>query len=162
MPVCGHCSKRGRPNECTWDIFQPANDVFLPPTIARTSELEHLADRLAHVEAYLKTLPPNFALFRPLAAIAPANAESSTRNVAAKAERELEDGYSDVSMLHFSSVLSKDLKPDDASHWLDTDGRRRGDSRERCLQRPTCPRPNIKSAVSSDFWTPADEHKLVV
>ncbi|GAA5906084.1 hypothetical protein JCM6882_003554 [Rhodosporidiobolus microsporus] len=66
MPVCGHCSKRNRPTDCTWDVFQPANDAFLPPTLARTAEVEQLAVRLAHVEKYLATLPPNFALFRPL------------------------------------------------------------------------------------------------
>ncbi|GAA5825755.1 hypothetical protein JCM11251_000359 [Rhodosporidiobolus azoricus] len=66
MPVCGHCAKRNRPTDCTWDVFQPANDAFLPPTLARTAEVEQLALRLAHVEKYLATLPPNFALFRPL------------------------------------------------------------------------------------------------
>ncbi|GAA5878686.1 hypothetical protein JCM16303_002172, partial [Sporobolomyces ruberrimus] len=101
MPVCGHCSKRGRPNDCTWDVFQPANDAFLPPTIARTSELEHLADRLAHVESYLKTLPPNFALFRPLVLPAAQTATSTPADSgtkepgSAKPEKEAEDGYSD-------------------------------------------------------------------
>lgn len=57
---------RNRPEDCTWDVFQPANDAFLPPTIARSTDLEALTARLAHVEAYLKTLPPNFAMFRPL------------------------------------------------------------------------------------------------
>ncbi|KAG0667170.1 hypothetical protein C6P46_002582 [Rhodotorula mucilaginosa] len=47
-------------------IVKPANDAFLPPTIARSTDLEALTARLAHVEAYLKTLPPNFAMFRPL------------------------------------------------------------------------------------------------
>ncbi|GAA5980707.1 hypothetical protein JCM5350_006359 [Sporobolomyces pararoseus] len=100
MPVCGHCSKRGKPGDCTWDIFQPNNDVFLPPTIARTSELQQLQERLAHVEAYLKTLPPNFALFRPLvpntSASSSTPAESNTRESGAKTEKEAEDGYSDT------------------------------------------------------------------
>ncbi|GAA5861890.1 hypothetical protein JCM3774_001341 [Rhodotorula dairenensis] len=66
MPTCGNCQRRNRPEDCTWDVFQPANDAFLPPTIARSTDLEALTARLAHVEAYLKTLPPNFAMFRPL------------------------------------------------------------------------------------------------
>ncbi|BGP55261.1 hypothetical protein JCM8202v2_002859 [Rhodotorula sphaerocarpa] len=66
MPTCGNCQRRNRPEDCTWDVFQPANDAFLPPTIARSTDLGALAARLAHVEAYLKTLPPNFAMFRPL------------------------------------------------------------------------------------------------
>ncbi|GAA5928564.1 uncharacterized protein JCM15063_003911 [Sporobolomyces koalae] len=100
MPVCGHCSKRGRPSDCTWDVFQPANDAFLPPSIARTSELEHLAERLAHVETYLKTLPPNFALFRPLlppsATSSSTPVDSSNKEPGMKQEREQEDGYSDT------------------------------------------------------------------
>ncbi|GAA6060062.1 hypothetical protein JCM10212_003023 [Sporobolomyces blumeae] len=100
MPVCGHCSKRGRPSDCTWDVFQPANDAFLPPTIARTSELENLAARLAHVESYLKTLPPNFALFRPLVPVANSPNtpnDSTTRHDPVKSDqRDGEDGYSDT------------------------------------------------------------------
>ncbi|GAA5911475.1 uncharacterized protein JCM6883_005771 [Sporobolomyces salmoneus] len=100
MPVCGHCSKRGRPTDCSWDILDPGNvDTFLPSTIARTSELEQLAERLAHVEAYLKTLPPNFALFRPLVPQVNASTtpgDSNAKDVAPKAEKEVEDGYSDT------------------------------------------------------------------
>ncbi|GAA5868804.1 hypothetical protein JCM1840_005125 [Sporobolomyces johnsonii] len=102
MPVCGNCSKRGRPSDCSWDVFQPANDAFLPPSIARTSDLETLAARLAHVEAYLKTLPPNFALFRPYAGItsgAMGMGENGRTLISAggpKAERDAEDGYSDT------------------------------------------------------------------
>ncbi|BGO93876.1 hypothetical protein NBRC10512_006114 [Rhodotorula toruloides] len=66
MPICGNCTKRGKPSECAWDVLQPANDVYLPPNLARTSDLEALAARLAHVEKYLRTLPPNLAPFRPL------------------------------------------------------------------------------------------------
>ncbi|GAA5940469.1 hypothetical protein JCM1841_001026 [Sporobolomyces salmonicolor] len=102
MPVCGNCSKRGRPSDCSWDVFQPANDAFLPPSIARTSDLETLARRLAHVEAYLKTLPPNFALFRPYAGTtsgAMRTGENGRTAISAggpKAERDAEDGYSDT------------------------------------------------------------------
>lgn len=55
---------RGRPNECTWEAFA-TEDGALPTSIARSSDLIALASRLAHVEAYLKTLPPNLANFRP-------------------------------------------------------------------------------------------------
>ncbi|GAA5958019.1 hypothetical protein JCM21900_004747 [Sporobolomyces salmonicolor] len=102
MPVCGNCSKRGRPSDCSWDVFQPANDAFLPPSIARTSDLETLARRLAHVEAYLKTLPPNFALFRPYAGTtsgAMRTGENGRTAISAggpKVERDAEDGYSDT------------------------------------------------------------------
>ncbi|GAA5850159.1 hypothetical protein JCM9279_003552 [Rhodotorula babjevae] len=111
MPVCGNCTKRGRPSECAWDVFQPANDAFLPPSIARTSELESLAHRLAHVERYLQTLPPNFALFRPIAPGLGAGAGAggagagqqgggqvvqAGRRGAARADREGEEGYSDT------------------------------------------------------------------
>ncbi|GAA5945324.1 hypothetical protein JCM3775_007595, partial [Rhodotorula graminis] len=114
MPVCGNCTKRGRPSECAWDVFQPANDAFLPPSIARTSELESLAHRLAHVERYLQTLPPNFALFRPIApgsgvsaggAAGGAGSQGGGQVVqagrrgagqGARADREGEDGYSDT------------------------------------------------------------------
>lgn len=61
-----HLAERGKPSECAWDVLQPANDVYLPPNLARTSDLEALAARLAHVEKYLRTLPPNLAPFRPL------------------------------------------------------------------------------------------------
>ncbi|BGP31851.1 hypothetical protein JCM10296v2_003628 [Rhodotorula toruloides] len=66
MPICGNCTKRGKPSECAWDVLQPANDVYLPPNLARTSDLEALAARLAHVEKYLRTLPPNLAPYRAL------------------------------------------------------------------------------------------------
>ncbi|GEM07470.1 zn(2)-C6 fungal-type transcription factor [Rhodotorula toruloides] len=66
MPICGNCTKRGKPSECAWDVLQPANDIYLPPNLARTSDLQALAARLAHVEKYLRTLPPNLAPFRPL------------------------------------------------------------------------------------------------
>lgn len=80
-------------------MFQPANEAFLPPTIARTSELETLAARLAHVETYLKTLPPNFALFRPHVPISGSPrtpAEGAPQENASRPEKEAEDGYSDV------------------------------------------------------------------
>ncbi|BGP39812.1 hypothetical protein JCM10449v2_003763 [Rhodotorula kratochvilovae] len=104
MPVCGNCTKRGRPSECAWDVFQPANDAFLPPTIARTAELDSLAQRLAHVERYLQTLPPNFALFRPLApGAAPAAGgqavQTGRKGVGVgngRPDREGEEGYSDT------------------------------------------------------------------
>lgn len=65
IPFCGQCEKRGRPAaECTWDLL--SNEAALPTTIARTSDLERVIARLAHVEAYLKTLPPNLASFAPL------------------------------------------------------------------------------------------------
>ncbi|KAK4702031.1 hypothetical protein P7C70_g4194, partial [Phenoliferia sp. Uapishka_3] len=63
MPVCGMCEKRGRPADCTWDLL--SNDAALPPTIARTSDVDALVARLAHVESYLRTLPPNLAPFTP-------------------------------------------------------------------------------------------------
>lgn len=100
-PLSG-LAERGRPSDCSWDVFQPANDAFLPPSIARTSDLETLARRLAHVEAYLKTLPPNFALFRPYAGTtsgAMRTGENGRTAISAggpKAERDAEDGYSDV------------------------------------------------------------------
>ncbi|GAA5914952.1 hypothetical protein JCM8208_000782 [Rhodotorula glutinis] len=112
MPVCGNCTKRGRPSECAWDVFQPSNDAFLPPSIARTSELESLAHRLAHVERYLQTLPPNFALFRPMAPGSGASAgggaagagqqgggqvvQAGRRGQGARADRDGEEGYSDT------------------------------------------------------------------
>ncbi|GAA6027400.1 hypothetical protein JCM8097_007831 [Rhodosporidiobolus ruineniae] len=105
MPVCGNCAKRNRPTDCTWDVFQPANDAFLPPTLARTAEVETLAARLAHVERYLATLPPNFALFRPFAGVVPSrtvvgaaeNGEGMRRAIAAPPGGEKdEEGYSDT------------------------------------------------------------------
>ncbi|KAL8281363.1 hypothetical protein RQP46_006397 [Phenoliferia psychrophenolica] len=63
MPVCGMCEKRGRPSQCSWDLF--SNDAALPPTIARSADVDILASRLAHIEAYLRTLPPNLAPFTP-------------------------------------------------------------------------------------------------
>ncbi|GAA6012945.1 hypothetical protein JCM10207_008390 [Rhodosporidiobolus poonsookiae] len=99
MPVCGNCTKRGRPSDCTWDVFQPANDAFLPPSLARTTDLEQLAARLAHVESYLKTLPPNFALFRPLPAgeLQSRTAEGvGVRKALTGAKDEREEGYSDT------------------------------------------------------------------
>ncbi|GAA6056116.1 hypothetical protein JCM3770_006002 [Rhodotorula araucariae] len=104
MPVCGNCTRRGRPSECAWDVFQPANDAFLPPTIARTAELDSLAQRLAHVERYLQTLPPNFALFRPITPSATPVAgglavQAGRKGSAAgtgRPEREGEEGYSDT------------------------------------------------------------------
>ncbi|KAI5479172.1 Zn(2)-C6 fungal-type transcription factor [Pseudohyphozyma bogoriensis] len=63
MPVCGQCDKRGKPSDCTWDIL--SNEAALPTTIARTTDLEAVSARLAHVEAYLKTLPPNLTSFIP-------------------------------------------------------------------------------------------------
>ncbi|BGP15860.1 hypothetical protein JCM10213v2_003849 [Rhodosporidiobolus nylandii] len=86
--------ERNRPSDCTWDVFQPANDAFLPPSLARTSDLEQLAARLAHVEAYLGQLPPNFALFKPLepGALAAAAAE-----VKGRVKKEgAEEGFSDT------------------------------------------------------------------
>lgn len=97
---------RNRPEDCTWDVFQPANDAFLPPTIARSTDLGALAARLAHVEAYLKTLPPNFAMFRPLQPEAvrlgeevsteadPQPAGSSRKALTADAD----EGFSDASL----------------------------------------------------------------
>ncbi|GJN89113.1 hypothetical protein Rhopal_002087-T1 [Rhodotorula paludigena] len=101
MPVCGNCTKRGRPNECSWDVFQPSNDAFLPPTIARTAEVDSLAARLAHVEKYLATLPPNFALFRPLAPQLVTSAAASAPRRAVTAgeggrQQDGEDGFSDT------------------------------------------------------------------
>ena len=57
------CDKRGRPADCTWDLL--SNDAALPLTIARSADVDVLASRLAHVEAYLRTLPPNLAPFTP-------------------------------------------------------------------------------------------------
>lgn len=37
---------------------------MLPPSIARTAELEAVAARVAHIEAFLRTLPPNLASFQ--------------------------------------------------------------------------------------------------
>ncbi|KAK4056814.1 hypothetical protein OIO90_002063 [Microbotryomycetes sp. JL221] len=66
MPNCGPCTRRGKTGECVYDIFASAGDSIMPPSIARTAEVEQLAARLAHIEAYLKTLPPNLASFAPL------------------------------------------------------------------------------------------------
>jgi hypothetical protein len=75
-PRCSHstngsfsATERGASSTCTWDIFSGTGngDGFLPPSIARTADLDAVVARLAHVEAYLKTLPPNLASFRPLA-----------------------------------------------------------------------------------------------
>ncbi|GAA5861032.1 hypothetical protein JCM8547_008014 [Rhodosporidiobolus lusitaniae] len=101
MPVCGNCTKRNRPGDCSWDVFQPANDAFLPATLARTADVDQLAARLAHVEKYLQTLPPNFAQFRP-AVGPPPTAEGVEGNVrailagTAVKEGDREEGYSDT------------------------------------------------------------------
>lgn len=80
-------------------FFSQRTMLSCPPTIARTSELETLAARLAHVETYLKTLPPNFALFRPhvpIAASPRTPAEGTPQENSSRPEKEAEDGYSDV------------------------------------------------------------------
>ncbi|KAM0748459.1 hypothetical protein T439DRAFT_327721 [Meredithblackwellia eburnea MCA 4105] len=52
MPLCTPCSKRGT-QTCTFDIL---TTPLLPPTIARSSDLDSLGRRLAHVERYLEKL----------------------------------------------------------------------------------------------------------
>lgn len=56
-------SERGQASGCTWDVF--SNEGYLPPTIARTSDLSAITSRLQHIEAFLRTLPPNLASFTP-------------------------------------------------------------------------------------------------
>lgn len=60
--------ERGQADLCTWDVF--STEGFLPPTIARSSEVAALTDRLAHVEHYLSTLPSNQPTFYPYLPIA--------------------------------------------------------------------------------------------
>lgn len=64
--MCGMCDKRGRPSDCTWDLLS-TDAGLLPPTIARTADVDALTARLTHIEAYLRTLPPNLASFVPYA-----------------------------------------------------------------------------------------------
>ncbi|SCV67647.1 BQ2448_5258 [Microbotryum intermedium] len=86
MPICGPCDKRKQPEACTWDIFSGltgAQDGILPPSIARSSDLDRAVARIEHIEHFLKrALPPNLAVFTPY----------SSREQAAGAYKQLEDG----------------------------------------------------------------------
>lgn len=88
MPACGPCSsassvspssrkrsltrglaERGQASGCTWDAF--STEGYLPPTLARTSDLSAVTSRLQHIEAFLARLPPNLASFTPYVPPAP-------------------------------------------------------------------------------------------
>jgi len=62
LPVCGPCSKRGQGSTCQFDALVQHE---LPPTIARSAEVQALLLRVNHVERYLGSLPPSYATFKP-------------------------------------------------------------------------------------------------
>ncbi|KAM0787632.1 hypothetical protein ACM66B_003697 [Microbotryomycetes sp. NB124-2] len=99
MPSCGPCSKRGKTSDCTYDIFAAGGDGIMPPSIARTAEVQQLAARLAHVEAYLRTLPPNLASFSPYVPTSTDTALADPKRKligVEKRDRDQEDTYSDT------------------------------------------------------------------
>ncbi|SGY16443.1 BQ5605_C012g06873 [Microbotryum silenes-dioicae] len=87
MPICGPCDKRKQPEACTWDIFSGltgAQDGILPPSIAKSSDLDRALARIEHIEHFLKrALPPNLAVFTPY---------SSRDRAARVALQQLEEG----------------------------------------------------------------------
>jgi len=62
LPVCGPCAKRGQGSTCQFDALVQHE---LPPTIARSAEVQALMMRVNHVERYLASLPPSYATFKP-------------------------------------------------------------------------------------------------
>lgn len=62
LPVCGPCSKRGQGSTCQFDALVQHE---LPPTIARSAEVQAILLRVNHVERYLASLPPSYATFKP-------------------------------------------------------------------------------------------------
>ncbi len=62
LPVCGPCAKRGQGSTCQFDALVQHE---LPPTIARSAEVQALLMRVNHVERYLASLPPSYATFKP-------------------------------------------------------------------------------------------------
>lgn len=62
LPVCGPCAKRGQGSSCQFDALVQHE---LPPTIARSAEVQALMMRVNHVERYLASLPPSYATFKP-------------------------------------------------------------------------------------------------
>ncbi|KAK4051134.1 hypothetical protein OIV83_002956 [Microbotryomycetes sp. JL201] len=111
---------RGKTGECTYDIFAAGGEGIMPPSIARTVEVQQLAARLAHVEAYLKTLPPNLASFAPYTPVGTDTALGDPKRKLiglGNRQRDQEDTYSDtedaaVNLENgvFGSRLAKDGK----------------------------------------------------
>lgn len=71
----------------------------MPPSIARTVQVEAVADRVSQIEAFLSTLPPNRASFQAYAARKPSTALADPARKfvgAGAAVKEQEDTFSDT------------------------------------------------------------------
>lgn len=117
LPVCGPCSKRGQGSSCQFDALVQHE---LPPTIARSAEVQALLQRVNHVERYLASLPPSYATFKPYVPkegddAAGVAGNGAGRAGAERAQAELEETLSeteDAAVSLEAGVFAKELRLD--------------------------------------------------